>query len=71
MDGHRGGHKQEPPRFPRNFYKVFLYYKNQKGFSASTLDELMQEFKPWSYEKVPSVVVILDDEIAAHSRQME
>lgn len=50
-------------RFPENFTSVVTYYAEKEGFSARTIDELMDEFKPWTADKLPGIVSILDPEI--------
>ena len=56
-------------RFPENFETVLAYYKNQQLFSANNLEELLKEFKPWSYDKLPGIVAIMDEEVASYTRQ--
>ncbi|MBW2613400.1 MAG: hypothetical protein JRE12_13725 [Deltaproteobacteria bacterium] len=51
-------------RYPENFKTVIDYYAQQEGFTADDLEDLMQAFKPESYDKLPSIVVVLDKEIA-------
>ncbi|RLC00205.1 MAG: hypothetical protein DRH90_18935 [Deltaproteobacteria bacterium] len=51
-------------RYPENFKTVIDYYAQQEGFTADDLEDLMQAFKPESYGKLPSIVVVLDEEIA-------
>ncbi|MEE4261595.1 MAG: hypothetical protein V2I56_02825 [Desulfobacteraceae bacterium] len=56
-------------RYSENFDTVLAYYKNQQLFSANNLEELMKEFKPWSYDKLPGIVAILDEKVASYARQ--
>ena len=49
--------------YPQNFKKVMDYYGEQEGFEASDIEGLMRQFKPGSYEKIPGIVVIMDQEI--------
>jgi hypothetical protein len=51
-------------RCPENFKTVIDYYAEQENFVADSLEDLIQTFKPESYEKIPSIVVVMDQEIA-------
>jgi len=51
-------------RFPDNFKKVINYFAEQEDFVADNLEDLIQAFKPESYEKIPSIVVVMDKGIA-------
>lgn len=51
-------------RFPENFKRVVAYYRDRCGFFSSDIEDLMQEFKPWTFEKLPGIVSILDAEMA-------
>jgi hypothetical protein len=51
-------------RYPENFKTVINYYAGQEGFVADNLEDLMQKFKPESYDKLPSIVVVMDQKIA-------
>ena len=51
-------------RYPENFKTVIDYYAEQEGFETDTINDLMMTFKPASYDKLPSIVVVLDPEIA-------
>jgi len=51
-------------RYPENFKTVIDYYAGQEGFVAESLEKLMQMFKPESYDKLPSIVVVMDNKIA-------
>ena len=55
-------------KFPRNFSLVMAYYLDQEGFSSSQIDDLMMEFKPDSFHKLPGIVTILDAEMAKLAR---
>lgn len=51
-------------RYPENFKTVIGYYAGREGFVADSLEDLMEAFKPESYDKLPSIVVVMDQEIA-------
>ena len=51
-------------RYPENFKTVIDYYAEQDGFTAGDIEDLMQTFKPESYDKLPGIVVVMDQEIA-------
>lgn len=51
-------------RYPENFKTVIDYYAEQEGFETDTINDLMMTFKPASYDKLPSIVVVMDPEIA-------
>ncbi|RLB95672.1 MAG: hypothetical protein DRH90_25310 [Deltaproteobacteria bacterium] len=51
-------------RYPENFKTVIDYYAEQDGFVTGGLEDLMQAFKPESYDKLPGIVVVMDQEIA-------
>jgi len=51
-------------RHPENFRKVIDYYAGKEGFVVNDLEDLIQKFKPESYDKLPSIVVVMDQEIA-------
>lgn len=51
-------------RYPENFKKVIDYYAEREGFKAGGIEDLMMQFKPESYDKLPSIVVVMDPEIA-------
>jgi hypothetical protein len=55
-------------RYPDNFGQVMGYYLDPEGISADQIDGLMREFKPWTFEKLPTTVAILDSEMARLSR---
>ena len=55
-------------RHSDNFKKVIDYYGEQGGFKVENIDALIQTFKPESYKKIPSIVVIMDQEIANANR---
>ena len=56
-------------RHPDNFKKVIDYYGEQEGFKANDIDALIQTFKPEAHNKIPSIVVTMDQEIANASRE--
>jgi len=56
-------------KFPDNFKQVISYYGNQEGFFSSRIDDLMLEFKPDTFDKLPGIVVILDNEAANLSKK--
>ena len=39
------------------------YLGDQEGFEAVEIDDLMREFKPHTFSKLPTTVVILDSEM--------
>jgi hypothetical protein len=45
------------------FKKVIDYYGKLEDFVAGDIEGLMRQFKPGSYEKIPGIVVIMDQEI--------
>jgi hypothetical protein len=50
-------------RFPDNFKAIMEYLGEQEDFDAVDIDDLMREFKPHSFNKLPTTVVILDSEM--------
>jgi hypothetical protein len=50
-------------RFPDNFKAIMEYLGEQEGFEAVDIDDLMQEFKPHTFNKLPTTVVTLDSEM--------
>jgi hypothetical protein len=60
--------KKVAKRFPGNFKKVMEYLGGQKGFGAVEIDDLMREFKPHSFNKLPTTVTILDSEMTYLAR---
>jgi hypothetical protein len=55
-------------KFPDNFSRVLAYYLDQEVFSSSQINDLMREFKPESFNKLPGIVTILDAEMAKLAR---
>lgn len=55
-------------RFPENFKKVMEYLSKQRGFDAIEIDDLMREFKPHCFNKLPTTVAILDSEMSDLAR---
>ena len=39
------------------------YLGEREGFEAVEIDDLMQEFKPHSFNKLPTTVAVLDSEM--------
>lgn len=54
--------------FPHNFNKVISYYRDQEGFFSDQIDDLMMEFKPETFDKLPGIVAVLDSEMSRLSR---
>jgi hypothetical protein len=50
-------------KFPDNFKKVFYYYSDDIDFYGEGVDDLMREFKPESFDKLPHTVVLMDAEM--------
>jgi hypothetical protein len=44
------------------------YLGEQEGFDAVEIDDLMREFKPQSFNKLPTTVAILDSEMTYLAR---
>ena len=55
-------------KYPNNFNHVISYYREQEGFSSVHIDDLMMEFKPDSFDKLPGVVSILNYEMTELAR---
>jgi len=55
--------------FPDNFKQVISYYGDQEGFSWRRIDDLMLEFKPQTFNKLPGIIAILDNELANSSKK--
>jgi hypothetical protein len=55
-------------KFPDNFKKVIEYLGQQEGFDAIEVEDLIQEFKPDSFNKLPTTVAILDSEMTDLAR---
>ncbi|MBW2000493.1 MAG: hypothetical protein JRJ29_21365 [Deltaproteobacteria bacterium] len=55
-------------KFPDNFSRVIAYYGDQEGFSPRNIEDLMMEFKPNSFDKLPGTVTVLDSEMARLAR---
>ena len=47
-------------KFPHNFNKVISYYRDREGFFSDQIDDLMMEFKPKAFDKLPGIVAVLD-----------
>jgi len=56
-------------KFPDNFKQVISYYGNQEGFLSNRIDDLMLEFKPGTFDKLPGIIAILDKEAANLSKK--
>jgi len=56
-------------KFADNFKQVIAYYGNQEGFLSRRIDDLMLEFKPDSFDKLPGIISILDNEAANFSKK--
>ena len=56
-------------KFADNFKQVISYYGNQEEFLSCRIDDLMLEFKPDTFDKLPGIVVILDNEAANLSKK--
>jgi hypothetical protein len=56
-------------RFPRNFKKLMRRYVSIEEGDAGEVDDLMMQFKPYTMQKFPRVVTLLDDEMARLSRK--
>lgn len=50
-------------RFPQNFNRVMAYYEDQEDFFSDRIEDLMREFKPDSFDKLPGMVTVLDSEM--------
>jgi hypothetical protein len=50
-------------RFPDKFQTVMKYLGEQEDFDAVDIDDLMRQFKPDSFNKLPTTVVMLDSEM--------
>jgi hypothetical protein len=55
-------------KFPHNFSQVIAYYRAQEGFFSDQIEDLMREFKPDSFDKLPGNVAVLDSEMARLAR---
>ncbi|MBW2136624.1 MAG: hypothetical protein JRH06_03605 [Deltaproteobacteria bacterium] len=55
-------------KFPGNFSRVIAYYGDQEGFFSRNIEDLMMEFKPNSFDKLPGMVSVLDSEMARLAR---
>ena len=55
-------------RFPGNFKKVMRHLRKLQGFDAIEVDNLMREFKPHCFNKLPTTVAILDSEMSHLAR---
>ncbi len=55
-------------KYPDNFKKAMSYFGRQEGFSYIDIDQLMKEFKPDSFNKLPTIVPILDSEMSRLAR---
>jgi hypothetical protein len=55
-------------RFPDNFKKIMAYIGQQEGFDAVEIDDLMRDFKPHSFNKLPTTVVVLDSEMSSQAK---
>jgi len=58
-------------RFPDNFKAVMEHIGEQEGFDAVEIDDLMREFKPHSFNKLPTTVTILDSEMTRLAKLAE
>jgi hypothetical protein len=41
----------------------------QEGSYSTDTEDLMREFKPWTFEKLPGMVAVLDAEMARVARE--
>ncbi len=55
-------------KYADNFKKAMSHFGRQEGFSYIDIDQLMTEFKPESFNKLPTIVPILDSEISRLAR---
>ncbi len=55
-------------KYPENFRNVISYLGGQEGFSCADIEELMEKFKPQSFNKLPTTVSILDTELSKAAR---
>ncbi|MEA1946351.1 MAG: hypothetical protein U9N83_03495, partial [Thermodesulfobacteriota bacterium] len=55
-------------KFPHNFNKVISYYRDQESCFSDHIDDLMMEFKPETFDKLPGIVAVLDSEMSRLSR---
>jgi len=55
-------------KFPHNFNDVVAYYRDQEGFFSDQIEDLMMEFKPDSFDKLPGIVAVLDGEMVRLAR---
>lgn len=58
-------------RLPHNFCYVMAHCLDREGLSADSIDDLMMEFKPYSFDKVPGIVTIFDAEMGRLARLAE
>lgn len=60
-------------RFPENFRRVIEHFQAQEedGFDSTDLEDLMWEFKPWTFNKLPGIVTVLDAQMASLDRKPE
>jgi len=55
-------------KYSDNFKKAMSYFGRQEGFSYIDIDQLMTEFKPESFNKLPAIVPIFDSEMSRLAR---
>jgi len=58
-------------RFPENFKRVIEYYRDREGFVSSDIEDLMWEFKPGTFDKLPGIVTVLDADMARLAKTAE
>jgi len=55
-------------KFPENFEKIMSFLGSREGFSYVDIENLMREFKPESFHKLPTTVAVLDPELGKAGR---
>jgi hypothetical protein len=58
-------------RYPENFRRVIRYYGDRIGFVSGDIEDLMQEFKPRTFDKLPGIVTILDPRMTRQAEGAE
>jgi len=58
-------------RFPLNFKRVIEQFQDEEGSYPTDIEDLMWEFKPWTFKKLPRIVTVLDGRMASLAKRAE
>jgi len=58
-------------RFPESFKRVIEQFQDEGGSYPTDIEDLMWEFKPWTFKKLPTIVTVLDTRMASLAKKAE